>query len=98
MNSLLRWFGWILLLGAIASLGSDAIAAIEGGALRLRPMGEMWFTLSPATLNLVQAVVQRYLAPALWDDIILPILNWPTVVVLGTPGLLLVVLLRRRRR
>ena len=98
MNSILRWFGWILILGAIASLGSDVIASIEAGVPRLRALGEMWFKLSPATLNLVQSVVQRYLDPALWDDIIFPVLNWPTLVVLGTPGLLLVVLLRRRRR
>ena len=64
----------------------------------MRPMGELWFSLSPSTLNLAQAVVQRYIDPALWDDRILPILNWPTVAVLGIPGLLLIVLLRRRRR
>lgn len=98
MIRILRWFGWILLLGAIASLVSDAIAAMEGGTFALRPMGELWYALSPSSLNVAQAVVQRYVSPALWDDVIFRIISWPTVGVLGIPGLLLVVLLKPRRR
>ncbi|MFO0996931.1 MAG: hypothetical protein U1F33_09625 [Alphaproteobacteria bacterium] len=98
MVRILRWFGWILLLGAIASVVSDAIASMASGRFALRPMGELWFSLSPSTLNLVQAVVQRYIDPDLWDNVIFPVLNWPTVAVLGIPGLALIALLRPRRR
>jgi hypothetical protein len=32
-------------------------------------------------LNLVQAVVQRYLLPMIWDDLLLPVLEAPAWVV-----------------
>lgn len=51
--------------------------------------------LDAGSLNLVQAVVQRYLHPAVWDSGIQPVLTWPAVLVLGVPGLLFLLLARR---
>ena len=48
--------------------------------------GEVWFDLSPNTLNLMQAVVQRYLWPSLWDPTIIAVLKLPAVAVLGLVG------------
>jgi hypothetical protein len=39
------------------------------------------FRLDPGLLNLVQAVVQRYLLPMIWDDLLLPVLEAPAWVV-----------------
>jgi hypothetical protein len=45
--------------------------------------GELWFALSPNTLNLMQAVTQRYVSPVLWDPVIVAVLKLPAVAVLG---------------
>ena len=44
--------------------------------------------MSAASLNLVQAVVQRYLLPALWDPVLVTLLLLPAWIVVGVPGLL----------
>jgi hypothetical protein len=45
------------------------------------PLGAVLFRLDPSLLNLVQAVVQRYLLPMIWDDLLLPVLEAPAWVV-----------------
>lgn len=45
--------------------------------------GEIWFSLSPDTLNLMQAVTQRYVSPELWDPTIIAVLKLPAIVPLG---------------
>lgn len=45
------------------------------------PLGAVFFRLDPGLLNLVQAVVQRYLLPMLWDNVLLPVLEAPVWVV-----------------
>jgi hypothetical protein len=50
------------------------------------PLGAVLFRLDPGLLNLVQAVVQRYLVPMIWDDLLLPLLEapaWAAPAVLG---------------
>ncbi len=45
--------------------------------------GEIWFALSPDSLNLMQAVTQRYVSPSLWDPTIVAVLKLPAIVSLG---------------
>lgn len=45
--------------------------------------GELWFATSPDTLNLMQAVTQRYLTPSLWDPTIVSVLKLPAVASFG---------------
>ncbi|MGF1474840.1 MAG: hypothetical protein ACFB6S_04665 [Geminicoccaceae bacterium] len=40
-------------------------------------LGQWWFENSPESLNLTQAVVQRYLHPNLWDMVAVPVLLSP---------------------
>lgn len=63
--------------------------AMEGGTGTL---GDVWYVLHPPSLNLLQAGIQRHLAPALWDDVVLPVLLWPAVLVALVPGVLLLAL------
>jgi hypothetical protein len=44
------------------------------------PLGAVLFRLDAGLLNLVQAVVQRYLLPMIWDDVLLPVLEAPAFV------------------
>jgi hypothetical protein len=84
--------GWILVLLACAAAGLDALEAVASGAMRLRPAGEVWYKLDAPSLNLIQAVVERYIWPTLWDPVILAVLQWPLALVFGAPGVLLVLL------
>ena len=40
-------------------------------------LGKLWFDAHPGSLNLAQALTQRYISPALWSDIIVPVLKQP---------------------
>ncbi len=92
-----RWIGWILIALAIAAAGHEVIASISGGGYRPFAFGELWYIIHRASLNLVQAVVQRYISPWLWDAVIATILLWPAWLVMGVPGLVIAWAARRRR-
>jgi hypothetical protein len=93
-----RIIGWILVTAAVAIFARDILASIDSGALAMMSTGELWFRLHNGSLNLAQAITQRYLFPSLWDPVIVTILIWPATVVLGVPGMILVRLCRRRPR
>lgn len=61
-----------------AGLIRDGIASFQSSALDLMPLGELWYRLDPPSLNLVQAVIERYLTPHLWDPALVTILQAPT--------------------
>jgi hypothetical protein len=60
---------------ALLALAAGLFAVFGGD-----PLGAVLFRLDPGLLNLVQAVVQRYLLPMLWDDVLLPVLEAPAFV------------------
>lgn len=93
-----RIIGWILVIAAVAVFARDILASIDSGSLALMSTGELWFRLDNGSLNLVQAVIQRYVFPSLWDPVIVTILIWPATIVLGVPGMILVRLCRKRPR
>jgi len=95
----LRVLGAVFLLAGAGALVWDVTHAPAGG-LRLSALGELWFRLSPYTLDLSRAITERYIWPELWDPGIVAVLLQPAVLVLGGLGLLLLVLgmLGRRRR
>lgn len=93
-----RIFGWLLIAASLAAAGRELVSWLETGAYRTVAAGELWYDLDPASLNLVQAVVQRYLLPELWDPVIATALLAPAWALLSIPGLALAVLFRRRRR
>jgi hypothetical protein len=92
-----RVIGWLLVLAGLAVLASDFIAWAASGEFHLMALGELWYRLSPSTLQLAQPAIQRHLYPALWDPVIVTVLLWwaaPTLLVLG---FLLVIVFRKRR-
>ncbi|MCA3301098.1 MAG: hypothetical protein ING00_01680 [Roseomonas sp.] len=70
------------LIGLGLLLLAAGLFAIFGGD----PLGAVLFRLDPGILNLAQAVVQRYLLPVLWDDVLLPVLEAPSWVVPAIMG------------
>ncbi len=100
-----RTFGWLLVLGALAIAAVELRVWSGEDGYRLVAAGDLWYKASPSSLNLVQAVVQRHLHPALWDDVMRPLLlspAWAVLAALGVllavPGVLLLLSGRRRRR
>lgn len=95
---IVRFFGWIFALLALASLIHDGWALSQGRPLRFSAIGELWFTYAGGSLNFTQAIVQRYLAPEIWDDFVRPVLLWPALPVFAAIAFVLLLIGKRRRR
>ena len=91
-----RVIGWVLIVAGIAILARDMIAWIDAGSPAFVAAGQLWFTLHDGSLNLIQAITQRYVWPPLWDPIAVTVLLWPAFLVIGVPGLILSWVFRRR--
>jgi len=55
-------------------------------------LGTLWHKEAPASLNLTQAVTQRYIHPALWSHVLLPVLLTPAWVVFAAIAVLALLL------
>jgi len=97
MSLLGRVIGYLLILAALVVLAAEAIDFARLGDWRIISAGEVWYRIDRASLNGAQAVIQRAIAPWLWDPVIATILNAPAALVVGLTGLALVALCRRRR-
>lgn len=95
---ILRLIGYLLALAGLGFLIVDGARTIAAGALTLTAFGQTWYDLDRASLNGAQAVVQRYVAPWLWDPVIATVLTWPTFAVALGLSLVFVILGRPRRR
>jgi hypothetical protein len=91
---LFRIIGWVLIGIALLCAGGEALASLQAGQWSPTAAGELWFRLDSASLNLSQAVIQRYVAPWLWDLGIVTVLLAPAWIVIGLPGVLLSLLRR----
>lgn len=92
MRVICRFLGWFLVVIAVIALGRDLVALIAGESFRLAPLGEVWFKLHAGSLNMLQAGVERRLAPEIWDSVLAPVLQWPAVLIFAVPGILLLLL------
>ena len=95
---LLTWLGAVLIAAAAAALVYEAVLAFQTGGWRILPAGEIWFRLDTGSLNLAQAIVQRYLHPYVWDPLIAGFLQWPLWASLGGVGFALTIVFGSRRR
>ncbi|OSQ40969.1 hypothetical protein [Thalassospira mesophila] len=93
-----RVLGWLLLFACLAVLVGDGVSALQTGSLRFVAGGELWYRLDAGSLNLLQALIERYVSPWLWDKVFVPGLLLPAFLLLLAPGLLLSFLARRKRR
>jgi len=91
-----RIIGWVLIAIGLMLVGVEALASLRGEEWAPQLLGQLWFELDSGSLNLTQAIVQRYLLPTLWDPVILTLLLWPAWAVFLVPGVVLSVLCRDR--
>ena len=82
--SIRRIVGIGLALLSAAVLVFDVAKGLSGaGLLGFVSLGDLWARVNGASLNLVQAIVQRYLLPALWDPMLVTVLLVPAWPLLG---------------
>ncbi len=94
-----RVIGWLVVLAGLAVLARDVTVRIDTGRWAPIALGQLWYELNRSSLNLVQAVIQRYVSPFLWNPIIVSILLcWTFAVLLLAGGLTLAIFRKRRRR
>ena len=94
----LRAIGWLLILLALVFLGRDLLFWYEDGRWAPLLAGKLWHDLSPGTLGLAQAGIERHVWKPLWNPVIFSLLLLPSWLVLGVPGIVLSALPRRSRK
>ena len=93
-----RAVGILLILIATGILGHELMSYAETGAYHLFALGEVWYLVHRASLNMLQAGIQRNIAPWLWDDVVATVLFAPAWVFFAALGLAAWLGFRRRRR
>ncbi len=88
---------WAALIVALLIAMRDGLLSLEQETLVIQRLGEIWYKIDPPSLNLAQAAVERYLAPWLWDDVIIRILQLPAVAIFAVLGIGFLVLSRSSR-
>lgn len=95
----LRLLGSWSMIVAIVALVADVTRSLAvGSGLAFTSLGRRWFELSPASLNALQAGLERHVSPLAWDPIATFVLETPAWVVFATLGLMLYLGGRRRDR
>jgi ABC-type Fe3+ transport system permease subunit len=98
MRSIFRALAFVFLIAALAAAIYEVLLYFGSDEYRSYPLGQLWFDLDPGSLNLVQAVTERYIAQWLWDPVIFTLLQWPAWSVFGGIGVILLFLTRSRGR
>ena len=92
-----RIIGVVFAALALLAAGGELVGSLEAGAWQPLALGLLWYRIDPGSLNLLQAAVERHVSPALWDPVLVTILQAPTWLVLGLIAALLLYLFRRRQ-
>jgi hypothetical protein len=93
-----RLIGWVVFLAGAAVLVRDILVWVDTKTWAPIALGQLWYQLNRSSLNLVQAIVQRYIHPFLWDPIIVSVLLCWAFAVLMVLGLLILAIFGRRSR
>jgi hypothetical protein len=91
-----RAIGWLFVLAGLSVLVRDVIAWFENRVWTPIAVGELWYHIDRSSLNLAQAVIERYVSAFLWDQIIVRILLCWAFAVLIAVGAVILLLARRR--
>lgn len=73
--------GIVLFAVGLIALSTDLWAYFVNAEVEATLIGDLWFDYSPATLNLLQAGLERHVWPPLWDPVTTTILLWPVSLV-----------------
>jgi hypothetical protein len=94
-----RVLGWIMLLAGLSALVRDVVAWFTTKVWAPLAVGQLWYELNRSSLNLVQAVIQRYASPFLWDRLIVNfLLCWAFAALIGLGAAILLLVRERPHR
>ncbi len=93
-----RILGWLITLAAVLILGAELVGFVRTGAYKIISGGELWSDIDLASLNFLQAVIQRYIHPMIWDPVLIAVLRAPAWVPFGVVGMGISWLCRKRRK
>lgn len=94
----IRFTGHVLFVIGVIFLARDLLVGSELGEMMFVAFGELWFSIHPPSLNALQAFVQRYVLPELWDMVFAPLLSMPGWLILMVVGGVMAMLARRRKQ
>ena len=83
--TVLRVIGWLLIAAALDFLGRDLFDWYKAGHWVATSAGKVWYGLSPGSLNLLQAGVERHLWQPLWPAILWVLLRPVWLVLAAGP-------------
>ena len=86
-----------LVLAAVTAV-LDITRSIADSTFVMTALGQDWFNISPSTLNFSQAMIQRYVHPAIWDPGVQTILQAPSWLVFGVLALFFGLIGRRKKQ
>ena len=86
---LTRIIAILLLLAAVLSAGVEGLQWISTGHYNTLTAGELWQALNRGSLNYAAAIIANYMAPWVWDPVLLSTLTLPAWSMLGVPALFL---------
>ncbi|PWK70723.1 hypothetical protein [Aminobacter sp. AP02] len=75
----------------------DATRTVAVSRLVMTPLDTSWSTASPSTLAATETFVSDRASPALWDSVVMPVLNLPGFAVFAVLAFLLYAIGHRRR-
>lgn len=97
IRAFFRLLSFIALAVATIAAILDVTRSIADSQLVITALGQDWFNYHPESLNLSQAIVQRYLLPQIWDPVIQTVLQCPTWGVFAILAILFGFLGRKRK-
>ena len=71
---------------AALALVEEIVVWRDTGDLRAIALGELWFNWHRGSLNFLQAIIQRYIHPAIWEPGIVTVLTWRASLTLFIGG------------
>ncbi len=93
-----RVLAWLFIALGLGVFAWDVWVFLNRGLVQMTALGQLWYWAHPGSLNLVQAVIERYVHPFLWDPVIISVLLTPAAIVFLVIGVLLAFAFRRRKR
>ena len=90
-----RFFGWVFLLLCLGAIGYGLYQGpLQDKPFEWFPIAEIWVELHRPSLIGLNSYTEKMLSPAVFDTIILPVLNWPAGIAFGIASAIMFLLAR----
>ena len=87
-----KFLGWLFMAAAVFAGVRDGMHYHATRQIVFAPLGKLWYEIDAGSLNLVQAVIERYIHPFLWQNVVSVILQWSATITFGAIGIVLLLI------